>query len=90
MNRLPRAWPNTLSLLSIVLLLLVTQPSLFEAKLYECAVGCDSIPVVSISSAGGDINPAGVSPAAVALAVTALQAAGVQVRCRMTLRVSFV
>jgi hypothetical protein len=79
MNRSFRAWPKTLSLLSIVLLLLVTEPSLLEAKLYECAVGCDSTPIVSTSSAGGDTSPTGVSPAAVTLAVTALQAAGVQV-----------
>jgi hypothetical protein len=80
MNRLSRAWPKTLLLLSIVLLLLVTNPSLLEAKLYECAVGCDSTPVISTSSVGGDISPSGVSPAAVTLTVTALQAAGVQVR----------
>lgn len=71
----PRARPS----LSIVLLLLVTAAQLLAANLYECAVGCDDIPVVSTSSAAGDDGPAGVSTAAVALAVTALQAAGVQV-----------
>jgi hypothetical protein len=81
MSWLSTARPRTPSLLSIVLLLLVTAARLLDAKLFECAVGRDSIPAVSTSSTAGDVVPAGVSTAAVALAVTALQTAGVQVRC---------
>jgi hypothetical protein len=73
---------KTLTLLSIVLLLVAAAP-LLEGKLYECAVGCDNASVLSPSSVGKGVSLAGVSPAAVALAVTALQAAGVQVRCCM-------